>query len=65
TITPFHIQQHTPVYQGDRFSMIRYGSQVDLVIPVADDDELTSLVTEKEHVTGGMTRLVRINDNSL
>ncbi len=65
TITPFHIQQNTPVYQGDRFSMIRYGSQVDLVIPVADDDELTSLVTEKEHVTGGMTKLVRINDNSL
>lgn len=45
--------------------MIRYGSQVDLVIPVADDDELTSLVSVKEHVTGGMTKLVRINDNSL
>src|SRR5215208_7749399 len=42
-ITPFRTAQREPFEQGDRFSMIRFGSQVDLIIPLSDPHELTTL----------------------
>jgi phosphatidylserine decarboxylase len=32
-IVPFELDQHEPAFQGERFGQIRYGSQVDLVVP--------------------------------
>ncbi|MFD9890362.1 phosphatidylserine decarboxylase [Amycolatopsis sp. NPDC059027] len=62
SITPFELKQNQPVSQGDRFSQIRYGSQVDLVIPVSDRYDLTPLQRTGDHVEGGVDPLVRITD---
>src|SRR5262245_35348558 len=34
-ITPFNLKQNHPVVQGQRFSQVRYGSQVDLIVPLS------------------------------
>src|SRR3989454_5461393 len=34
-ITPFDLKQNQAAAQGERFSMIRYGSQVDLIVPLS------------------------------
>ncbi len=60
SIMPFELSQNEPCYQGDRFSMIRYGSQVDLVIPLSDQWELTNVQRDGVHVEAGLDPLVRI-----
>ncbi|MCX4824577.1 phosphatidylserine decarboxylase [Streptomyces sp. NBC_01142] len=59
-ITPFRLQQNIPVQQGARFSQIRYGSQVDLVIPLSDRYQLTPVHRESDHVKAGLDRLVHV-----
>jgi phosphatidylserine decarboxylase len=60
-ICPFHPEPQRFYQQGDRFSIIRHGSQVDLVIPLDDDKYLlTSLVPDRHHVEGGRDKLVLI-----
>lgn len=34
-ITPFRLKQNQPFAQNQRFSQIRYGSQVDLILPLS------------------------------
>src|SRR5206468_3081048 len=34
-ITPFNVKHNQPVAQGQRFSQVRYGSQVDLIVPLS------------------------------
>lgn len=60
SITPFRIKQHQHFAQNQRFSQIRFGSQVDLVIPLSDRFELQPLVTPGLHVEAGLDPLVRI-----
>ncbi len=60
SIMPFELSQNEPCYQGERFSMIRYGSQVDLVIPLSDQWELTTIQPDGVHVEAGLDPLVRI-----
>ena len=36
SITPFQLKQNRPFGQNQRFSQIRYGSQVDLIVPLRD-----------------------------
>jgi len=59
-ITPFRIKQNQCFAQNERFSQIRYGSQVDLVIPVSDHFEFTPLLGEGMHVEAGIDPLVKI-----
>lgn len=48
-------------HQGERFGMIRFGSQVDLVIPMLEGcPKLEVLVKPKHHVEGGIDPLVRV-----
>lgn len=59
-ITPFDLRQHVPVQQGRRFSQIRYGSQVDLVVPLAPHLSLEPLQQPRVHVEAGLDPLVRV-----
>jgi phosphatidylserine decarboxylase len=62
SITPFKLGQNQPAWQGQRFSQIRYGSQVDLIIPVSLRHEFVPLHEVGQHVQGGTDALVRIRD---
>jgi phosphatidylserine decarboxylase len=60
SITPFRLKQNQPFAQNQRFSQIRYGSQVDLIIPLSDAYEFQPLLPEGMHVEAGVDPLVRI-----
>ena len=63
SIMPFELAQNEPCYQGERFSMIRYGSQVDLVIPLSDKRQLSLVQPDGVHVEAGLDPLVKITSN--
>lgn len=59
-ICHFSLEQNRLVAQGDRFSMIRYGSQVDLVIPTSPYYHLELMQNVHDHVEAGVDALVRV-----
>ncbi len=59
-ITPFRLKQNQPAFQTERFSQIRYGSQVDLIVPISDRFELRPLLEPGMHVEGGVDPLIQI-----
>lgn len=61
TIQPFDLRQARPVFQNQRFSQIRFGSQVDLVIPLTDRIRFETLVPDAWHVEAGVDPLVRLD----
>lgn len=63
-ITPFELKQNHDVGQGDRFSQVRYGSQVDLIIPLSPRFELVTLQTVGSHVEAGIDPLVELVERS-
>jgi len=60
SIAPFELKQNQPVDQGQRFSQIRYGSQVDLVVPLSASLEFEPILPDGVHVEAGLDPLVRI-----
>jgi phosphatidylserine decarboxylase len=60
SITPFELRQHQPCSQGERFSQIRYGSQVEIVIPLSKHYELVPLHPTGVHVEAGVDPLVEV-----
>lgn len=64
SITPFRLKQNQPFTQNQRFSQIRYGSQVDLIIPLSDAFVYQPLLQQGMHVEAGVDPLVRILRNS-
>lgn len=60
SVMPFELAQNEPCYQGERFSMIRYGSQVDLIIPLVEGRELALVQEDGVHVEAGLDPLVRL-----
>jgi phosphatidylserine decarboxylase len=60
SITPFELKQNRPWRQGERFSQIRYGSQVDLIIPMSELVDFVPLQDVGSHVEGGIDPLVQI-----
>jgi phosphatidylserine decarboxylase len=61
-ITPFRLKQNQVFAQNQRFSMIRYGSQVDLIIPLSGQYLYTPVLGAAMHVEAGIDPLVRITD---
>jgi len=59
-ITPFNLKQNRSFSQNHRFSQIRYGSQVDLIIPLSDNYEFSSLLDIGMHVEAGVDPIVKI-----
>src|SRR5436309_6700366 len=64
SIMPFHLKQNRSFAQNQRFSQIRYGSQVDLVIPLAERFEFIPVQQPGVHVEAGIDPLVRIHHRS-
>jgi phosphatidylserine decarboxylase len=60
SITPFKLKQNQPFAQNQRFSQIRYGSQVDLIIPLSEHFKYEPLLNAGMHVEAGIDPLVRI-----
>jgi len=59
-IVPFQLGQNCSVTQGQRFSQIRFGSQVDLIIPLSERCEFSLTQDVGMHVEAGVDKLVRI-----
>ena len=59
-IVPFNLNQNVPVVQNQRFSQIRFGSQVDLILPLHERNTFETVQETMVHVEAGMDPLVRI-----
>ena len=63
-IAPFKKQQDLCT-QNERFSLIRWGSQVDLVLPLDERFKFDLLLDETNHVNAGLDKLIKITHNDL
>ena len=65
-IAPFK-HQGDLVSQNERFSLIRWGSQVDLVLPLDERFNFETVLDDTMHVNAGLDKLVKINfkDNGI
>lgn len=61
SIMPFRLEQNQPFRQNQRFSQIRYGSQVDLIVPLSDRCDYRPMLEPGLHVEAGIDPLIRIN----
>jgi phosphatidylserine decarboxylase len=59
-ITPFQLNQSAVVGQNQRFSQIRFGSQVDLIVPLSERYHWELVQETGAHVEGGLDPLVKI-----
>ena len=59
-ITPFNLQQNVPLAQNRRFSQIRFGSQVDLIVPLSERYDFELVQAVGMHVEGGIDPLIRV-----
>ncbi len=64
-VTPFELKQNWPVSQNQRFSQIRFGSQVDLIVPLSDRYDFTTVQETGMHVEAGVDPLIRITEESM
>jgi phosphatidylserine decarboxylase len=60
-IAPFTNKQHDVFAQNERFSLIRWGSQVDLVLPLDERFDFELVLEDTMHVNAGLDKLVKIN----
>ena len=63
-IAPFKKQQDLCT-QNERFSLIRWGSQVDLVLPLDERFTFDLLLEETNHINAGLDKLIKIKHNDL
>jgi len=59
-IAPFK-QQKDLCTQNERFSLIRWGSQVDLVLPLDSRYNFETVLDNTMHVNAGLDKLIKIN----
>jgi phosphatidylserine decarboxylase len=59
-ISHFTQEQNESYAQNDRFSLIRWGSQCDLVLPLDDRYEFELCLEDHMHVEAGLDTLVKI-----
>jgi phosphatidylserine decarboxylase len=60
SITPLELNQNQPVNQGARFSQIRFGSQVDLILPLSARFDFETTQPTGVHVEAGVDPVVRV-----
>jgi phosphatidylserine decarboxylase len=63
-ITPFNLKQNQTVDQGQRFSQIRYGSQVDLIVPLSKRYALSTVHSTGDHVEAGLDVLIEVREQA-
>ena len=59
-ITPFDLKQNQAAAQGERFSVVRYGSQVDLIVPLSDRFDFELLQEKGSHVEAGLDPVIKL-----
>jgi len=59
-ISHFTNKQHDLFAQNERFSLIRWGSQVDLVLPLDNRFDFDLVLEDTMHVNAGLDKLVKI-----
>jgi phosphatidylserine decarboxylase len=59
-ITPFQLNQSAILAQNERFSQIRFGSQVDLIVPLSERYHWQPLQETGSHVEAGIDPLIKI-----
>ena len=59
-ILPFSQERNHHYHQNQRFSEIRFGSQVDLIIPLSARWRFQTLLPDRVHVEAGLDPLVRV-----
>lgn len=64
SIMPFTLKQDWPCSQNQRFSQIRFGSQVDLIVPLSGRLEFTLTQASGTHVEAGIDTLIRLTEPS-
>jgi phosphatidylserine decarboxylase len=60
-IVPFEVRQRQPRLQGERFSQIRFGSQVDLVVPLLDLHDFEPVQEVGDHVEAGLDPVILVH----
>ena len=60
SIIPFQLKQNQPCHQCSRFSQIRFGSQVDLIVPLSDRFDFVPTNETSMHVQAGVDPVIRI-----
>ena len=63
-IAPFK-QQKDLCTQNERFSLIRWGSQVDLVLPLDSRYKFKTILDDTMHVNAGLDKLIKITYNDI
>jgi phosphatidylserine decarboxylase len=61
-VTPFDLKQNQPAAQGERFSAIRYGSQVDLVLPLSSRFNFSIMQETGSHVEAGLDPIIKVTE---
>jgi phosphatidylserine decarboxylase len=59
-IMPFDVRQNVSMAQNQRFSQVRFGSQVDMIIPISDRLDFRTVAQTGMHVESGIDPLVKI-----
>jgi hypothetical protein len=62
-ILHFDRRQHAPMSQSERFSLVRSGSQVALILPLDPRYHFRTLCQVTDHVEAGVDALVKIEYN--
>ena len=63
-ILPFETRQNRHYAQNQRFSQVRFGSQLDLIIPLSPRWKFETLLPDETHIEAGLDPLVRIIQQS-
>lgn len=63
-ITPFKLKQNCPVSQGERFSQVRFGSQVDLIVPLSSRFDFAVMQPTGSHVEAGIDPLIKVTEHT-
>ena len=64
-IVPYKLKQNCHVAQGQRFSQVRYGSQVDLIVPLSPRFDFQPVQDTGDHVEAGIDPVIRVTEKTL
>lgn len=64
-IVPYKLKQNRPVAQGQRFSQVRYGSQVDLIVPLSPRFDFEPVQDIGDHVEAGIDPVIRVREKAV
>jgi phosphatidylserine decarboxylase len=60
TITHFTVKQNQFFHQNSRFSFVRWGSQVDLILPLDNRYNFVPILPDEFHVEGCVDKIIKI-----